>query len=80
LKDYSRWSQVMRDSYEALCGQGSPVLDDYGAEGPGEFFAVATEAYFQRGAELKAHHAALYALLRDYYQIETAGRTGPASV
>jgi Mlc titration factor MtfA (ptsG expression regulator) len=72
LADYRRWSQVMRAAYDALRAQGSPVLDDYGAEGPGEFFAVATEAYLQRGAELKRHHPELYALLRDYYLIDTA--------
>jgi Mlc titration factor MtfA (ptsG expression regulator) len=72
LRDYARWSQVMRAAYDELREQGSPVLDDYGAEGPGEFFAVATEAYFQRGAELKAQHPELYGLLRDYYRLETA--------
>jgi Mlc titration factor MtfA (ptsG expression regulator) len=72
LADYRRWSQVMRAAFDELRAQGSPVLDDYGAEGPGEFFAVATESYFQRGAELRAHHPELYALLRDYYQIDTA--------
>ena len=72
LPEYSRWSRVMQAAFDELCGSGSPVLDDYGAEGPGEFFAVATEAYFQRGAALKRHHAELYALLRDYYLIETA--------
>jgi hypothetical protein len=72
LADYRRWSEVMCAAYDALCVQGSPVLDDYGAEGPGEFFAVATETYFQRGAALKQHHPELYGLLRDYYQIDTA--------
>ena len=71
LADYTRWSKIMCDAYDNLCKHGSPVLDDYGAEGPGEFFAVATESYFQRGAELKQHHPELYALLRDYYGIET---------
>jgi Mlc titration factor MtfA (ptsG expression regulator) len=55
-----------------LCDKGSPVLDDYGTEGPGEFFAVATEAYFQGGRELKRHHRELYELLKDYYLLETA--------
>ena len=53
LADYTRWSKVMTAAYEELCDAGSPVLDDYGTEGPSEFFAVATEAYFQRGRELK---------------------------
>lgn len=71
LADYSRWSKVMGAAYDQLCKKGSPVLDDYGTEGPGEFFAVATEAYFQSGAELKRHHRELYELLRDYYLLDT---------
>jgi len=72
LADYTRWSQVMTAAYEELCERGSQVLDDYGTEGPGEFFAVATEAYFQSGRELRRHHRALYDLLRDYFLLETA--------
>lgn len=72
LPDYARWSKVMTAAYEELCDRGSPVLDDYGTEGPGEFFAVATEAYFQDGAALRRHHRELYELLRDYYLVETA--------
>ena len=71
LADYTRWSKVMTAAYEELCEKGSPVLDDYGTEGPGEFFAVATESYFQRGRELRRHHRDLYELLRDYYLLET---------
>jgi len=72
LADYTRWSQVMSAAYEDLCNRGSPVLDDYGTEGPGEFFAVATEAYFQSGRALKRNHRELYELLRDFYLVETA--------
>jgi Mlc titration factor MtfA (ptsG expression regulator) len=71
LADYSRWSKVMKSAYRALRKKASPVLDDYGTEGPAEFFAVATEAYFQNGRALKRHHPDLFALLRDYYLIET---------
>jgi hypothetical protein len=72
LADYARWSKVMTAAYEELCDKGSPVLDDYGTEGPPEFFAVATESYFQRGRELRRHHRELYELLKDYYLVETA--------
>jgi hypothetical protein len=72
LADYARWSSVMSAAYAALCRKGSPVLDDYGTEGPSEFFAVATESYFQDGAALRRHHRALYDLLRDYYLLDTA--------
>ena len=72
LPDYARWSSVMHAAYDGLCRKGSPVLDDYGTEGPPEFFAVATESYFQSGAALRKHHRELYELLRDYYLLDTA--------
>jgi len=72
LADYSQWSQVMTSAYDTLRRKGSPVLDDYGTEGPAEFFAVATEAYFQSGRALKKHHPALYGLLHDFYLVDTA--------
>jgi Mlc titration factor MtfA (ptsG expression regulator) len=71
LADYARWSKVMGAAYQDLCERGSEVLDDYGTEGPAEFFAVATESYFQRGRELRRHHPELYGLLRDYYLLDT---------
>lgn len=73
LSDYARWSSVMQAEYGRLEREGSEVLDDYGLEGPAEFFAVATESYFQRGAELRRHHPELFALLRDYYLVDTLG-------
>ncbi|HEY0974744.1 MAG TPA: M90 family metallopeptidase [Solimonas sp.] len=73
LRDYTRWAQVMEREYKRLQRhRRPPVLDPYGAESPGEFFGVVTEAYFQRGADLRRHHAELYDLLRDYYGLETA--------
>ena len=73
LADYARWSKVMSAAYDELSRKGSAVLDDYGTEGPSEFFAVATESYFQRGRELRRHHRELYELLKDYYLLDTAG-------
>ena len=54
------------------------VLDDYGASSPAEFFAVATEAFFERGAALSARHARLYETLRAYYQVDPASWCEPA--
>ncbi len=71
--DPARWAPVMQREFERLQRhRRPPVLDTYGAEGPEEFFAVATEAFFQRGADLKLHHGELYELLRDFYCLETA--------
>ncbi len=50
--------------------EGAPmhVLDPYGAEDPAEFFAVATESFFEDAAALKEHHPALYAEFAVYYR------------
>jgi len=73
LHDYSRWSAVMQHEYARLQRhRRPPVLDPYGAESPGEFFGVVTEAFFQQPAELQHHHPELYALMRDYYRLDTA--------
>ncbi|MBK6659942.1 MAG: zinc-dependent peptidase [Proteobacteria bacterium] len=54
------------------------VLDDYGATSAAEFFAVATEAFFERGAAMSAAHPRLYETLRAYYQVDPASWLPPA--
>lgn len=72
LADYAQWSGVMQAEFDRLRRQRRPrVLDPYGAESPAEFFGVASEAFFQRGAELAQHHPRLYGLLRAYYGFDT---------
>ena len=56
-----RWVAVCTAAYSAVrAGHGSPVLRDYAGVNPGEFFAVATEVFFCRPLELRAHERALY--------------------
>lgn len=75
-RHYRRWSRVMQREFRRLReaeARGEPtVLDPYGAESPGEFFAVATEAFFELPRELQAEHAELYAELRNYYRLDPA--------
>lgn len=78
---YRRWSQVWGQEFAALqervaAGQGG-LLDDYGASNPGEFFAVATEAFFEQPAALIEFHPALYAQLREFYCIDPAAWRAP---
>ncbi len=47
-------------------------LDPYAAEDEAEFFAVATEDYFERPAGLAEAHPKLYALLREFYGVDPA--------
>ena len=77
-RDYARWSVVMQNEYDALRArvaygdEAEGLIDAYGATDPAEFFAVTSEVFFERGAELAYWHPALYAELRRYYAVETA--------
>ena len=48
---------MLEESYERLCARVEAhepgVLDDYAATNHAEFFAVATEAFFERPQDLK---------------------------
>ena len=46
------------------------ALDEYGATDAAEFFAVATEAYFERPEDLREFHPELYEELRRFYRVE----------
>jgi MtfA peptidase len=45
-------------------------LDEYGATNEAEFFAVATEAYFMRPADLREHHPDLFDVLAAFYRVD----------
>jgi MtfA peptidase len=69
---YRVWARVLSSESEHLranveAGEKS-VLDDYGATNPAEFFAVATETFFERPFALKQRHPALYEELRAFYR------------
>jgi Mlc titration factor MtfA (ptsG expression regulator) len=68
-----RWVDTMTDEYDALRGElvagVIPTLNPYGATNPAEFFAVATEHYFERPYSLREERPALYDLLKDYYVV-----------
>jgi Mlc titration factor MtfA (ptsG expression regulator) len=73
-EDGPRWHEVCTREFERLQeGDGWP-LRDYGAVDPGEFFAVATEAFFNLPLQLEEAKPDLYAVLRDFYRQDTAGR------
>jgi len=64
-------------AFEALdrdveAGRRVKALDSYGAEDEAEFFAVATESFFERGLFLKTHHPGLYDVLAWYYNQDPA--------
>lgn len=68
-----RWTQVFSREFELLQHQATQgqatLLDHYGATDPAEFFAVATEVFFEQPARLASEHTALYELLSRYYRV-----------
>ena len=73
---YTRWSEVCTREFEALRaaaerGEDS-FLDPYGAQNPAEFFAVATETFFEQPREMRDRHPDLYEQLRHYYRLDPA--------
>jgi Mlc titration factor MtfA (ptsG expression regulator) len=46
------------------------VMDDYGATNPAEFFAVATETFFEKPRQLQKKAPDLYAGLKDFYKVD----------
>ena len=75
-KKNSGWATVLKEEFEHLqeatrAGDHS-LLDSYGATNPAEFFAVATEVFFERPVELSSLHPRLYNQLQAYYQVNPA--------
>lgn len=82
-RDYAEWSAVLTQAFDALrddIESGLPhLMDAYAAASPAEFFAVATETFFEKAQALKAEQPALYAQLRRYYRLDPAAWTEPAA-
>jgi Mlc titration factor MtfA (ptsG expression regulator) len=69
-----RWVEVCTRAYDAVRAEGSPILRAYAGTNPAEFFAVATEVFFNRPLEVCEHEPALYAELRAFYHQDPAER------
>jgi Mlc titration factor MtfA (ptsG expression regulator) len=70
----TRWVEVCTTAYDAVRAEGSPVLRPYAGTNPAEFFAVATEVFFTRPLEVRAHEPALYDELRTFFRQDPAAR------
>jgi MtfA peptidase len=71
-----QWAMVMTTEYNRLArsaAMGTPhALSTYGLHSPGEFFAVATEAFFTRSSTVRDMHPELYTALSGYYNLDPA--------
>jgi MtfA peptidase len=79
-REYAEWKAVLHTELSALRAAdaaGRPtVLDTYGAMNEAEFFAVATETFFERPVVLRAHHPRLYRALQTFFRQDPAAWWG----
>lgn len=79
---YHQWSTVFSEEFENLQKlamtqdlvsyqeRSKEVLDFYGATEPAEFFAVATETFFEKPVQLAQRHPQLFEQLQRYYGVD----------
>jgi len=74
---FDEWAEVLSREYEAfrkrVARRKNRVLDEYGLTSPPEFFAVATESFFEKSRAMKKRLPDLYEQLRRFYRVDPAG-------
>jgi MtfA peptidase len=69
-----RWDQLIATELDVMQSQirlGQPVfLDPYAATNPAEFFAVASEYFFEEPRRFQTHHPALFEMLTQFYHYD----------
>jgi MtfA peptidase len=67
-----RWQLVMDTAFQRLQHTPSTVIDAYGATDPAEFFAVVSEVFFERPADLAAEAPEVYREFSALYGLNPA--------
>lgn len=74
--EYKDWAKVLGHDYEKLVKATEAgkrdLIDSYGATNPAEFFAVASETFFEKPRKLRKKHGELYDELEAYYGLDPA--------
>jgi Mlc titration factor MtfA (ptsG expression regulator) len=72
--DPAEWKAVMTAAFDVLNESADmeeeTLMDPYGATDPAEFFAVATETFFECADEMALDHPALFSELKKYYCVD----------
>ena len=79
---YAAWAWVLGEEYQDLvermhAHRGS-IIRGYGATSPAEFFAVVTEVFFEKPADLQRRHPELYEQFKAFYKQDPAARMSNA--
>jgi MtfA peptidase len=73
---YRSWAEVFSENYadfhKLLDAGKRTLIDPYGSTNPAEFFAVATETFFEKPGQLKRRRPELYAELSRFYGLDPA--------
>ncbi|MCA9311777.1 MAG: zinc-dependent peptidase, partial [Phycisphaerales bacterium] len=79
---YREWARVLGHEYAELIEElhrgHRGLLDAYGSTSPPEFFAVATELFFERPRAMRGRYPELYAQLRQFFGQDPAERGASA--
>ncbi|QBG47731.1 zinc-dependent peptidase [Verrucomicrobia bacterium S94] len=71
---YQTWARVFSMEFNDLVKKTEKgrkdVMDEYGATNPAEFFAVATETFFEKPLQMKNKHPELFEKLLGYYKVD----------
>ncbi len=74
--DYAEWTKIFRKEYANLIKRTkrnkNSVLDEYGTISPPEFFAVATESFFEKPRHMQQKLPDLYTQLKSFYNVNPA--------
>jgi hypothetical protein len=77
------WAEAFGKAYEDFCAEVDrgvdTAIDPYGAEHPGEFFAVVSEVFFEDPLVLRGRFPAVYDQLVHFYGMDPAARAAPTS-
>jgi len=73
---FDSWAKALGHDYDrfqkAVQRRRPEVLDEYGATDPAEFFAVASETFFETPVDLRRAYPRLYEELKRFYQQDPA--------
>jgi len=75
-QEYRAWAEVLTEEYAAFLQRvergDNDVIDEYGAVSAPEFFAVATESFFEKSHSMQRKLPALYQQFKGFYGLDPA--------
>ena len=78
---YQEWADVLGREYQLFSDRVSrrnnKVMDEYGLTSPAEFFAVATESFFEKAVGMQKRLPDLYEQLMKFYAVDPASWARP---